>query len=295
MFSTDSEPSLEDMVAPFLRVEAVIVQPIITMIVMYFVYGFYCLLFGIAVRTLLKYREQDRKMNFSLQLTWVALLFVVSTLTTVLETWGMIRQSITEYKSARSRDFEGLFGFLTDDVGNDTWFIMENTLPVVQKSHRCYIIWSSNRAIGYTLGMMSFILNAFGFATCIIGAIALRVPGKIWLYPVGGKLNTGFSYASPAFNVVLTLLTAVRIWWITREARRTMGPSVATKYRTIVALILETGVLYPAFQLTTIILNSTIDPQSNGLIPINLLPLSVQAAVSTSKRSLTPEKKLINY
>ncbi|KAL0061365.1 hypothetical protein AAF712_011823 [Marasmius tenuissimus] len=91
------------------------------MIVMYFVYGFYCLLFGIAVRTLLKYREQDRKMNFSLQLIWVTLLYVVSTLMVVLETWGMIRQSITEYKSARSRDFEGLFGFLTDDVGNDTW------------------------------------------------------------------------------------------------------------------------------------------------------------------------------
>ena len=83
--------------------------------------GFYCLLFGIAVRTLLRHRSQEKDVNFSLQLTWVVLLFLVSTLFVILESWGMIRQSIIEYKAARSRDYETLFRFLSGDVGNDTW------------------------------------------------------------------------------------------------------------------------------------------------------------------------------
>ncbi|KAK1220848.1 hypothetical protein PQX77_016368, partial [Marasmius sp. AFHP31] len=55
-----------------------------------------------------------------------------------------------------------------------------------------------------------------------------------------------------------------RIWWISREARRHLGRSVGAKYKTIVATILESGLLYPTTLIIGMVIPLILDPESHG-------------------------------
>ncbi|EEB95138.1 hypothetical protein MPER_05941 [Moniliophthora perniciosa FA553] len=79
-------------------------------------------------------------------------------------------------------------------------------------------------------------------------------------------------------NIILTLLTASRIWWISREARKHMGPAIKTKYNTIVVIILESGILYPIFVTTGVIFNLLADPDSYGSAPFSFSIVRSQVA-----------------
>ncbi|KAF9264515.1 hypothetical protein L218DRAFT_862733, partial [Marasmius fiardii PR-910] len=65
-----------------------------------------------------------------------------------------------------------------------------------------------------------------------------------------------------------------QIYWISREARRLMGKPTNTRYNSIVAIIIESGVLYAASIVASVAVNLTFDPHSHGLIPFNLEPVA---------------------
>ncbi|KAK1226129.1 hypothetical protein PQX77_010904 [Marasmius sp. AFHP31] len=90
------------------------------------------------------------------------------------------------------------------------------------------------------------------------------------------NINNGAFIAAAGFNFLLTLITAGRIWHITREARKVLGSSIRSRYRTIVAIIMESGSLYTVTLLATIILYFTVDPKNTGGIPVDLAVLSTQ-------------------
>uniref|UniRef100_A0A0W0FUP5 Uncharacterized protein n=1 Tax=Moniliophthora roreri TaxID=221103 RepID=A0A0W0FUP5_MONRR len=79
-------------------------------------------------------------------------------------------------------------------------------------------------------------------------------------------------------NIILTLLTAGRIWWISQEACRHMGPAIKTKYNTTVAIILEGGILYPIFLTTTVIYILLVDSDNTGSTPFSLFLVTYQVA-----------------
>ncbi|KAK1224583.1 hypothetical protein PQX77_012513 [Marasmius sp. AFHP31] len=87
---------------------------------------------------------------------------------------------------------------------------------------------------------------------------------------MAANLNFGVEIAIAVFNALLSLLTAGRIWWISREARQHMGATVQKKYNTIVAVIIESGLLYPTTQIVSIIIPLTLDPDARGVIPVDL-------------------------
>ncbi|KAI3617020.1 hypothetical protein WG66_004208 [Moniliophthora roreri] len=83
--------------------------------------------------------------------------------------------------------------------------------------------------------------------------------------------------AFPLIFVMLLLATG-RIWWISREARKHMGPAIKTKYNIIVAIILESGILYPIFLTTSTIYALLADPDAHGIAPFSVMIVTYQVA-----------------
>ncbi|KAJ7206592.1 hypothetical protein GGX14DRAFT_637664 [Mycena pura] len=112
---------------------------------------------------------------------------------------------------------------------------------------RCYIIWGSRKRILVLPGILIV-------ANMVVGCIA----GLEWHY----GLITLSSYVDPrvpvgmagATNVLLTCLTAGRIWYIRRKVQTLTGWQASQKrYNTASAIILESGVLYTLCVITYII------------------------------------------
>ncbi|ESK92636.1 hypothetical protein Moror_16054 [Moniliophthora roreri MCA 2997] len=103
-------------------------------------------------------------------------------------------------------------------------------------------------------------------------------PAKAQIYLQGNTMDTAFWLADMSVNFILTLLTAGRIWWISREARKHLGPAIKTKYNTIVAIILESGILYPIFLITYVVYTFVLDPEVQGSIPFQLFLVTYQVA-----------------
>ncbi|KAG7098091.1 hypothetical protein E1B28_000065 [Marasmius oreades] len=280
-----SSISPEEELAPFLSTRQIIVHPISTLSAMFLVYGFYILLFGIAVRSLAR---QLHRPNRKLFLCWTITLFALMTILVIIQAWSLIRQSIIDFDAAKSKDYLPLIWYNAHDMVKVAHFTILNVLPVLQNFitdtmliHRCYVIWNSRQQIGIPLILVSAVINAIGLASTIMGAVAgsnMDVDSNVRIYQIGNNINSGYFLANMSFNGFLTLLTAGRIWYVTHEARSIIGGNVSKRYKTIVAIILESGILYPSVQLVQTIINYAYDPDAQGSIPFDISPLCVQAA-----------------
>ncbi|KAK7434417.1 hypothetical protein VKT23_020186 [Stygiomarasmius scandens] len=97
------------------------------------------------------------------------------------------------------------------------------------------------------------------------------------LYHLGDNSNLVYYIGSLTINSVLTLLTAGRIWWIHRQAHvcsshTTSGDKLV---QSVCRIILESGILYPLFQIANAIGNNNGDPST---IPFDFLPLAALMA-----------------
>ncbi|ESK81504.1 hypothetical protein Moror_15687 [Moniliophthora roreri MCA 2997] len=98
------------------------------------------------------------------------------------------------------------------------------------------------------------------------------------LYLQANTIDTAFWLAEMGVNIILTLLTAGRIWWISQEARKHMGPAIKTKYSTIVAIILESGILYLIFLTTTVVYSLLADPDATASTAFSFQVVTFQLA-----------------
>ncbi|KAL0573281.1 hypothetical protein V5O48_008674 [Marasmius crinis-equi] len=113
-----------------------------------------------------------------------------------------------------------------------------------------------------------------------IGDSNTGIPYKWQMYLEGNTVNTAYGIANAVFNAILSLLTASRIWWITRQACRIMGSATSKKYNNIVAVILESGIIYPAVIIASTLVTFLVDPLHTGLVTIDFPLFITQAAVS---------------
>ncbi|KAJ8087396.1 hypothetical protein PM082_006226 [Marasmius tenuissimus] len=114
-------------------------------------------------------------------------------------------------------------------------------------------------------------------ASVVIYEIGARhIDSQLTLVNTGGMMNSVFFVCIAGFNTILTLMTASRIWWITRRARAMMGGEVDQRYRTIVAIILESGWIYPLVLIVNAILEFA--TKVDTIIPISISPLIWQSA-----------------
>ncbi|KAK7032482.1 hypothetical protein VNI00_013050 [Paramarasmius palmivorus] len=300
--------TVEGQVLTFLTVGNIIIEPISTLSVMFFIYGVYAILFGICIRILC--RRQGRP-NLNLYLFWTITLFALTTVANVLETFDYIQEASREFQGALTREYYPVWVYLHHDTLKSTLYSMLNGLWIVTNItadsmliHRCYVIWGSRKRVALILGVLSLAINAFGIVTIVqsgIGISNTNSESKYQLFLRASTLNTGYNIANAIINVIITSMTGLlfnlhgfipyqwhdadslqagRIWWITRQARAVMGAVVNHRYKTIVAIIVESGLLYPLFMVPYLVLAIGYEFGDNtfGLLPINFTPIIWQVA-----------------
>ncbi|KAJ8073286.1 hypothetical protein PM082_020158 [Marasmius tenuissimus] len=284
-----SNAELAEALAPFLAANQVVVKPVSTLSLVYFIYGFYVALFGFCLHTLTRPDKKGERSNRKLHLGWVVSLFLLASTTVVFHTVFHIHDSLIGFAAAKTNDYEPFIDYLNGDKVNYADFVTENLNAIVinifaesMLIHRCYIIWNSNKFVAIPLIFISFAMNAIGFASTVLGNIGYQAagtsPSKLRIFLLGNEINNAYAITSAVFNSILTLLTAGRIWWITRQARSMMGEQIDHTYRAIVAIILESGLLYPITQVINIILQYKVDVYARGLSPVDLSAIPIQAA-----------------
>ncbi|KAK1218155.1 hypothetical protein PQX77_019175 [Marasmius sp. AFHP31] len=146
-----------------------------------------------------------------------------------------------------------------------------NILADIMLVHRCYILWGSRQLILYTLGGASLVLNGIYLATAMMGLISVnRLSTMKHVNDQGAQIDNGNSIALSVFNGFVSLLTG-RIWWISREVgQHSEVLWLQPRHKAIVAAILESGLLYPATTITTVVLSRVLDPDGTSIVPIDL-------------------------
>ncbi|KAI3616735.1 hypothetical protein WG66_017150 [Moniliophthora roreri] len=280
-----SNSSVTEDVAPFTSTTNILVRPMASLTVMFYVYGIYTVLFIISLHILV--HQQDCP-NRVLYMFFTIALFTLTSAFIVLETFAYAYEATLWFTFTKNQDWASFLAYLEHDKAKTIQVGFQVALPPclvmiadLMLLHRCYVIWGSSKWIAFP-----FIFIMLSLAICEIVASVFEVigisntadPAKVQVLLQGNTIDTAFWLAEMGVNIILTLLTAGRIWWISQEARKHMGPAIKTKYNTIVAIILESGILYPIFLTTAVIYSLLLDPDAVGSIPFSLALVAYQVA-----------------
>ncbi|KAJ7846552.1 hypothetical protein B0H13DRAFT_2362917 [Mycena leptocephala] len=124
--------------------------------------------------------------------------------------------------------------------------------------YRCYVIWGCNwRPVAFP---------AFSYTCTLIGGILGIIP----LSGTSERATTAVCMATIfCTNVLAASLAAGRIWYISRRIARLLGKNSRKKYMDLTAIILESGLIYPAGLVISVgIFLSPVTPTASVLICI---------------------------
>ncbi|ESK85680.1 hypothetical protein Moror_9924 [Moniliophthora roreri MCA 2997] len=257
----------------------------VNLTVMLYIYGIYTVLFIISLCILIC---QQNRPNRALYVFFTIALFTLTSANNIVLTFDYARQAILEFTFTKNQDWESFLAYLQLDAVGPIIVALEMVLPLclvtmadIMLLHRCYVMWNSSKCVAFpmiflmvTLAVCEVVASVFQ----IIGAINTADPARWQLFLQGNTINTAFWLADMGVNIILTLLTAGRIWWCSQEAQRLLGPAIKTKYNTIIVIILESGLLYPTFLIAAIVLQELVDPDNKGLAPFSLWIVTYQVA-----------------
>ncbi|KAJ7655884.1 hypothetical protein B0H17DRAFT_1098795 [Mycena rosella] len=214
-------------------------------------YGVYSVLFFQSIHILYTHKKKNFKFNLGCMIA----LFLLSTVHIALAwTWAFITDSAqTAIYEVYSLDKPLPILFLPDDPPSThriatlikVRYALANALADLILIHRCYVIWGFNwRPVA---------IPALAYVCTLIGGILGNIPlsGPSQRAAVAVCIGTTFST-----NVLASGLAAGRIWWISRRAATLLGRKsrMKMKYWDLTAILVESGVIYPAGLLITIAL-----------------------------------------
>ncbi|KAJ7772832.1 hypothetical protein DFH07DRAFT_145571 [Mycena maculata] len=177
-----------------------------------FFYGIYLVLFCICIYILL---HRPRNLSNTVLLVTAIALFTLSTIQTIMNI------------ILGAANIDGI------DIPYDKVFLADNMIYVVNNIiadglviWRCYVIWNHNIYVVALPIVLLIITSIFGWD--------LDLP-----------LPTFFAM-SLATNVLVTSLTAGRIWWICRQARTHLDTDLQKRNVSSISIVVESGVIYSA-------------------------------------------------
>jgi len=187
-----------------------------------FFYGIYLVLFSICMYILL--RRARHLSNTVLLVTAISLF----TLCSIQAIFNII---------LGSADIDGIdIPYDNIAMANNMIYVANNVLADGLVIYRCYIIWNHNIYVVILPIILLIVTSIFGWD------ILLPLPP--------------FFELSLATNVLVTGLTAGRIWWICRQARTYLKTDMQKSYVSSIAIVVESGVIYSASVLTYLILGA---------------------------------------
>ncbi|KAF7335160.1 hypothetical protein MSAN_02349100 [Mycena sanguinolenta] len=214
----------------------------------WFLYGIYLVLFGFCVKTLRHSRVRHR-FALSVAITvifvlctshWILQLVNAGELLTILEVIAQVRTANTQKLVNEGNRVNVSMGaiYVTSNLIADGIFI-----------YRCYCMWGYRKRIIAVPIVLLIASGCSGYAS----VIACGLDGLSQFISITRIFALAVVF-SVLTNVMLMGLTAGRVWWIARGARMIMGPAVVKQYRTVIAMILESGALYVAPSIIYLIL-----------------------------------------
>ncbi|KAJ7050398.1 hypothetical protein C8F01DRAFT_1377662 [Mycena amicta] len=206
----------------------------------WFLYGIYCILFFFCIAAA---RRNSRMLHRRALLIAVSVIFAFCTLHWVLMLVNAgklldvelseAKEHMKNFQAERSLEWNRI------NIAMDFLYVTNNIIADGIFIFRCYGIWDCRKRIIAVPLIMLAATACLGYAGVIVSGI---------------KNHAEFLFMTPLFplaivfsvltNTILVALTAGRIWWIARSVRAIMGPTVVHQYRTVIAMILESGALY---------------------------------------------------
>ncbi|KAL0573709.1 hypothetical protein V5O48_008253 [Marasmius crinis-equi] len=268
--------SIEQTLEPWLSVKVVIVQPITTLSVMFLVYGIYVIIFGLSIHVLWRRRESPASMA---HMRWAISLFVLANIYVSVTTWTNVYQTLISFNAAKTRDYTPLINSLSG--GNSTAQAAQLALSSMTcwimgciadylLVYRCYVVWGHNKMVLFPTAFAAIVADTMGFAISVV-LIKAYCTSDGDLYRKVFAIDQVLVIVTAVYTSLLTLLTAGRIWSISRDARREAAETSVggLNYNVIVATILESGILYAIALLVAAIAPIFTDPNDQGLSPFD--------------------------
>ncbi|ESK81228.1 hypothetical protein Moror_14432 [Moniliophthora roreri MCA 2997] len=265
----------EEDITPFNIVTTILVQPMVNLTVMFYVYGIYTILFIISLHILI--HRQDCP-NRVLYMFFTIALFTLTSANNIVLTFDYARQAILEFTFTKNQDWESFLAYLQLDAVGPIIVALEMVLPLclvtmadIMLLHRCYVMWNSSKCVAFPMIFLMVTLAVISISNTADLA-------EVQLFGQSKTIDTAFWLADMGVNITLTLLTAGRLWWHSREPQKHLGPAVTAKYKTIIVIILESRLLYPTFLIAAIVLQELVDPDNKGLALFSLWIVTYQVA-----------------
>uniref|UniRef100_A0A0W0FAI5 Uncharacterized protein n=1 Tax=Moniliophthora roreri TaxID=221103 RepID=A0A0W0FAI5_MONRR len=262
--------------AAYLTVKLTIVYPIASLSVVYFVYGFYALLFGTSIYMMCNRQRADgRNSRFYLSLT--VALFVLVTIFVVVDTADMVRDTILRFNTVETGDYLPLVEYLNHDAAKTASYFLIITIPMLLNGLHADTSLLSHMEFKKAIGPFTHCNGAIGIVGAVIFTVGVRntsIKSNYSLTDLGNKINFANNVVTVVFNSLLTLLTAGRIWWIHRQVRsRGIHSTTDNSISSVTRILMESGLLYPISTIAALIVSNHFES-----IPVDLTPIPAFAA-----------------
>ncbi|KAJ8085717.1 hypothetical protein PM082_004535 [Marasmius tenuissimus] len=190
---------------------------------------------------------------------WITALFVLTTIYNTNITWIQMGQTLSVFNAIKTNDYIPFFKVLTD-------------------KRRTSEAAAQTKWILYPFACIILVTDSF--VVLAIQTTAFQHQNRALFMMSQGIINV-LVIITAIYASLLTLLTAGRIWWTVRQVGQVTGSRVYTKYKIIIATILESGFLFSATQVVGLVLSLFTDPGNSGLAPFDFSVINVQMAAIT--------------
>ncbi|KAF8895285.1 hypothetical protein BD779DRAFT_715172 [Infundibulicybe gibba] len=252
MISIRSLAAYDFYTSPYLLYDAPAYMYIVAILFETLLYGIYLALFFVCVHILLR----NKRTVQSPLLVLAILMFTLATadigVTYAYLLRHLLRGEITPFKYI----YPKLMLYTTNSALGDTLVI-----------YRCYVVWGHDKRI-------------------IIFPCVLLLSATIcgYLLPSLGQSFPVYLWMSLALNSLVTILTAGRIWWISRKARRILGDDLVKRYNSAIAVIVESGAIYSCYVILVVVLPVGQVVADFGLIQVvGIVPTLIMVQVGLSR------------
>ncbi|KAF8880557.1 hypothetical protein BD779DRAFT_1446204, partial [Infundibulicybe gibba] len=195
--------------------------------------GIYIALFFICIHILLR-NKPERTLQFPL-LVLAVLMFAIATADIGVTYASLLRYALQGEIIPFRRIYPKFMLYVTNNVLADTLVI-----------YRCYVVWGHNRRI-------------------IIFPCILLLAATICGYLFEGATSPSLKRTFPIYllmtftlNTLITILTAGRIWWISRKAHQILGSDLVKRYNSAIAIIVESGAIYSTYIILDVIISGQV-------------------------------------
>ncbi|KAF8869935.1 hypothetical protein BD779DRAFT_631369 [Infundibulicybe gibba] len=221
-------------------------------------YGIYIALFFICIHILLR-NKPERTLQFPL-LVLAVLMFAIATADIGVTYASLLRYALQGEIIPFRRIYPKFMLYVTNNVLADTLVI-----------YRCYVVWGHNRRI-------------------IIFPCILLLAATICGYLFEGATSPSLKRSFPIYllmtftlNTLITILTAGRIWWISRKARQILGSDLVKRYNSAIAIIVESGAIYSTYIILDVIISGQLVLDAGLIQMVGIVPTLIIVQVGLGR------------